>query len=130
MYTHQVMLTLGGAALAASVVSSCRSLIRLMWPAARAGTPASRQIRWIGGDAPAAADAALVRGAIVDERLGTYDAVVQSVADRLFSADQATGGSAVDAGLLRPWHELEARRMLAGLSGTLVEIEEEGRPWR
>jgi hypothetical protein len=82
----------------------------------------AKLVVWLGGARGIDEESELVRAAIVDRRITRYGPLVVEVAERLFARDNACVGGIADIGFFRPWYFGPARRLLARLDGTLIQI--------
>jgi hypothetical protein len=81
-------------------------------------------VTWIGEPPTFDDDVRLVWSAIVERGLVEDVAIAAAVADGLFRRDIAAAGPSSDAGIFRRLYGREARRLLDGLDGTRIGIEE------
>ena len=81
-------------------------------------------VTWIGEPPTFDDDIRVVWSAIVERGLVAEVETAAAVADGLFRRDIATAGPTSDAGIFRRLYRREARRLLDGLDGTRIGIEE------
>jgi hypothetical protein len=91
---------------------------------ARAQSPPRRRVSWIPGQIPRNEEEEILRHAILQKGLETFDEVKAYLADTLYWRDFLRGGWATDIALLRPLYACEAQAIIGTLRGVRLLVEE------
>ena len=79
-------------------------------------------VSWIGGAHGVDEESEMVRQAIVERRVADVGALIADLAEHLFARDNACVGSVGDLGFFRSWYTILARRLVARLEGTALQV--------